>query len=248
MLKDLYIISEGRTECNFTKYVLSEHLLSYGWLAIPITLPTGKRTTGGHKGGWRRTGGYKYALEEIRREIITHSGKLHTTFFDLYGFPADIPCHEQAKSMYSPYDKAKLYERQIKRDINSLFAGDSAYNADLFIPYVQPYEFESFLFVDPKCSAAVLFDRDEKKAASLVNEITRISTDFETPEHINGNSDTAPSKRIEKLVPGFRKNKAGKAGLSWRVPQRVGTQTLRQACQHFDGWLSLLESYGNCIT
>ena len=245
MLRNLFIISEGRTECYFIKHVPSEYLLDYGWIVVPITLPTGRKTTGGHKGGWRRTDGYRYAIEEMRKEIITHAGKLHTTFFDLYGFPKDIPCYEHAKSMYSPYDKAKLYESQIKQDINSLFSGDDSYNADLFVPYVQPYEFESFLFVDPKCSAAVLFERDEKKAILLEAELASISAEFETPEHINGDSNTAPSKRIEKLVPGFEKNKAGKAGLSWRAPQRVGIQALRHVCQHFNGWLSLLESYSN---
>ena len=248
MLKNLYILSEGRTECYFIKYVLSEHLLDYGWIVVPITLPTGRKITGGHKGGWRRSDGYKYALEEIRKEIITHTGSLHTTFFDLYGFPKDIPCYEQAKSLSSPYDKAQLYELQIKQDISSLFADDDRYNSNLFLPYVQPYEFESFLFVDAKSSAAVLFERNEKKATWLEKEISRIAAEFETPEHINGSSDTAPSKRIEKLVPGFEKNKAGKAGFSWKAPQRVGTQSLRQACQHFNKWLSSLESYSNHIT
>jgi len=243
MLRDIYIISEGRTECFFIKNVLSEHLLTYGWIVVPITLPTSQKATGGYKGGWRRTGGYKYALEEIRREIITHMGKLHTTFFDLYGFPKDIPCYKQANSMSSPYDKAKLYEQQIKQDICKIFHDDDNYNADLFIPYVQPYEFESFLFVDPKCSASVLFERDELKAAALEKEMIKIASNFETPEHINGDSNTAPSKRIEKLVPGFVKNKAGKAGFSWRAPQRIGVQGVRQTCQHFNEWLSILESY-----
>ena len=226
MIRNLYIISEGRSECNFVKNVLSEHFFEHMWIVIPTTLPTSRGSGSGRKGGWRRTKGYIYAVEEIWRMITTHRNEVHTAFFDLYGFPSDIPCYEQAKTLSSPLEKACLYETQLKNDVNELFASDTRYNLDLFIPYVQPYEFESFLFVDPKCSAQELSYGEESKAGLLEKEIKKIKNAFASPEHINDGPKTAPSKRIENLVPGFIKNKAGKAGFSWKIPQRIGTGRL----------------------
>jgi hypothetical protein len=102
MVRNLYIISEGRSECNFVKNVLSAHFVNFNWIVTPTTLPTSRKSRSGYKGGWRRTDGYKYAIEEIRKTIITHGYELHTTFFDFYGFPTDIPCYEEAQRLKTP--------------------------------------------------------------------------------------------------------------------------------------------------
>jgi hypothetical protein len=164
-------------------------------------------------------------------------------FFDLYGFPSDIPCYEKSKLLTSPYSKAKLYEEQIKNDVNDLFSYDHQYNESKFMPYIQPYEFESFLFVDAYCSALDLSDGDANLCKSLAEEIKKIALQFETPEHINNSPVTAPSKRIESLVPGFIKNKAGKSGFSWNIAKDVGVANIRLGCKHFNEWLSSIESY-----
>jgi len=247
MYRYVNVISEGRTESDFVKNVLSAHLINYGVIASPSRLPTGRGSAGINKGGWRRTDGYKFALEQVRKMIITRADVTYTTLFDFYGFPNDIPCYNEAKELQSPYAKVELYEDRIKKDVCALLAEEKKFNSDLFIPYVQPYEFESFLFVDPKCTASVFYDRDTSKALKLENEIRKIASGVPSPEHINEHQDTAPSKRIEKLVPGFVKNKAGRAGLSWKVPQRVGIDVLRQSCKHFDKWLSRLEALGGSI-
>lgn len=241
-MKNLIIICEGRTETNYTKNALAEQLLQYNWIVDYVTLPTGKSNHGVHKGGWRRTSGYKHALKEIQRHLLTRKNEIHSTFFDLYGFPIDIPCFEESQSLQCPYEKAKLYERQIKDDVNSLFKNDSNYNPDLFIPYIQPYEFEAFLFVEPHVSAIKLSD-ELSVSKVLEKELNEISKKFKTPEHINDNPDKAPSKRIEKLVPGFVKNKAGKSGLSWGIAYDVGIQNLRKSCFHFNEWITYLENY-----
>ena len=243
MLRMLYVISEGRTECAFIKHVLAEHLLAFGWIAQPITLITGRNTAGVRKGGWRRTGGYGHAVKETWRAIATHKNAVHTTFFDLYGFPTDAPCYEKAKTVTSPQEKARLYENQLKKDVAYMFAEDASYRGDLFIPYVQPYEFECFFFIDPERSAAELSYGNAVIARKIDTELANTARDFETPEHINNDPDTAPSKRLEKLVPGFVKNKAGKSGLSWKIAQEIGVQRIRQSCQHFDDWLTTIESY-----
>lgn len=242
MMRNLCIMSEGRTECNFVKNVLADHLIQFKWIVRPITLITGKNKSGIHKGGWRSSDGYKNALRQIYNTIVTEKdATIYTTFFDLYGFPTDIPCYEKSKSLVSPYEKAKLYEKQIKQDVNDLFANDHDYNEARFMPYVQPYEFESFLFVDAYCSAFELSDDDDTLCKILEEEIGKIASQFETPEHINNSPVAAPSKRIELLVPGFVKNKAGKSGFSWKIAKDVGIVNIRQECRHFNEWLTSIE-------
>lgn len=241
--RNLFIICERKTEVAFIKNVLAEYLLVFGWTAIPLTLPTGRNKIGVHKGGWRRSDGYTNAVKDIWRIIATRKNEIHTTFFDLYGFPEDIPCVESAKLLINPSEKAKIYEKQLLADISVLFDGDSTYNQDLFIPYVQPYEFENFLFVDPKSSANELSNGNETQKAFIENEIRKIAQSFDSPEHINNSYEKAPSKRLEKIIPGFIKHKAGKAGFSWLVTQRVGIQNIRKSCKHFDDWLIKLEEY-----
>jgi hypothetical protein len=240
-MRKLYIISEGRTECNFIKNVLAGYLFNYDWITISTTLVTGKNSIGIHKGGWRSSDGYQNALKQIHDTLNIDKEAVYTTFFDLYGFPSDIPCYELSQSLTSPYDKARLYETQLQTDIANSFEG-SHYNFK-FVPYIQPYEFESFLFVDPFCTACELADYDENRSTTLEMEIKTIASSFESPEHVNNSPITAPSKRIETLVPGFVKNKAGRAGLSWRIAQSVGIIRIRQACLHFNDWLSRLENY-----
>lgn len=62
------------------------------------------------------------------------------------------------------------------------------------------------------------------------------------PELVNDSPDTAPSKRIIKAVEGnkrthynYDKPKAGKF-----VAQKVGIETLRDQCPHFNGWIEKL--------
>ena len=106
-MKNLYIISEGRTEVNFVKNVLAYYLLNYNLTAIPITVPSGESKRGTIKGGWRGSDGYKHAIREMVKIIKTNDFQIHTTFFDLYGFPGDIPCRDKIITVNNPYKKLK---------------------------------------------------------------------------------------------------------------------------------------------
>lgn len=235
MMKMLGIIAEGDTEVAFINNVLVEYLLDYDICAVPLKLPTSKHS----KGGWRRSDGYAYAVKQIRQAISQAKYPFFTTLFDFYGFPADIPCRDDAQRLTSPYDKVHCYEEQLKRDvINESGAG---YHCQ-FLPYVQPYEFEALVFVNPKIASAVLGNGDERIATKLMHSMQLIRNGFDTPEHINNSFETAPSKRLEALVPGYIKNKAGVAGFSWRVPHKIGLEEIRNQCKHFDEWVTKLAS------
>ena len=68
------------------------------------------------------------------------------------------------------------------------------------LPYVQRHEFEGLLFSDVS-AFTTLPDAPTNLKASL----SEIRSQFRTPEDINHNQNTAPSKRILKLMPRYRK-------------------------------------------
>ena len=65
----------------------------------------------------------------------------------------------------------------------------------------------------------------------------QIRQQFETPEHINDNSTTAPSKRIEALILKYNKVLHGPL-----VAGETGLDSMRNECPRFNEWLSRLES------
>ena len=66
---------------------------------------------------------------------------------------------------------------------------------------------------------------------------------FETPEDINDSSETAPSKRIESLLPSYQKVVDGP-----EIIAAIGLEVVREECPRFNGWLTRLESLGSAST
>lgn len=99
--------------------------------------------------------------------------------------------------------------------------------------YVQQYEFEGLLFsdVDAFQQQLIYATRDS------VDALRRIRSRFPTPEHINDSPDTAPSKRINALIPRFRKRTDGPL-----LAAEIGLDKIRAECKRFDEWLMRLEN------
>ena len=68
-------------------------------------------------------------------------------------------------------------------------------------------------------------------------EFTRIRDQFSSPEEINDSPVTAPSKRIQELVPRYQKPLLGS-----RAALEIGLAAIRRECPHFDNWLKELEA------
>jgi hypothetical protein len=234
-VKKLIVICEGRSEANLVKNLLSP-VYSNRFIIIPKTLPTGKNPEGGDsKGGWRKPGGYTHGLREIKKIVNLHKNDIITTFFDLYGFPEDIPCFEQAQKIYDPLEKAKEYETQLREDI-------VAFEKNVqFFPHIQPYELEALLFVDPEKASREMSETVED-IERIKSEMTAVRREFKTPEHINGGAKTAPSKRLETIITNYRKNKAGRSGFSWRVATEIGILKICEECLHFGSWIKKIEN------
>ena len=105
------------------------------------------------------------------------------------------------------------------------------FNRQRFVPFVVIHEFEGLLFSD--CGA---FSRAIGRP-NLESKFRAIREQFATPEEINDSPQTAPSKRVEALVPEYEKPLFGALAVL-----EIGLARIRAECVHFDGWLKHLES------
>ena len=110
-----------------------------------------------------------------------------STMFDLYQLPTDFPGHEKASRTEDPYEKVKLLEDSLAKDLR-----DSR-----FIPYIQLHEFElGIVAVGPQKNKDSQFDDSD-----AVERITVLVSQFSSPELIDDGIETAPSKRIATEIP-----------------------------------------------
>ena len=124
-------------------------------------------------------------------------------------------------------------EEQISEEVHSRIA--RSWNQSRLVPYVQRHEFEGLLFSDVSAFAGLVYANEE-----AVTELQRVRSRFVTPEDINDSSNTAPSKRIEKVIPRYNKRVAGS-----QIAMDIGLDAIRAECPRFDRWVMQLESLGD---
>ncbi len=93
------------------------------------------------------------------------------------------------------------------------------------------YEFESLLFSDCDAMSRGIGRPDLKRQFEGVRQ------QFGNPEEINDSPDSAPSKRMEAIVPGYQKPLLGILAIL-----EIGLVRIRSECPHFDQWISRLET------
>ena len=142
-----------------------------------------------------------------------------TSLIDFYGFR-------------DKDDRTKCeLERAIFDDVDRLIA--RSWDQRVVFPYVQRHEFEGLLFSDvDRFSTLGLPEIDEP----CLENLRRIRHHFDTPEDINDDQATAPSRRIQALIPRYRKRLHGPL-----VAEATGLERIRGACPRFDGWVRRLE-------
>ena len=219
----LNFIVEGQTEEAFVNRVLNLHLANSAIWASARCVMTG------HKGGIKYRGGitsYERAKRDITQWIKEDRNKdaRFTTMFDLYGLPDDFPGYEDSAKASDPYERVGTLERALEEDI-----GDPR-----FIAYIQLHEFEALLLSDPQKLDLQFYDRtgEIERLVIMVNR-------FNSPELIDDGIDTSPSKRIIAEIPEYAGMKVSASPI---IAERIGLQTLRTKCEHFDKWLDKLES------
>jgi Domain of unknown function (DUF4276) len=101
-----------------------------------------------------------------------------------------------------------------------------------FLPHLMRHEFEALVLAAIDQLAAVLDGRSQRQGL----EALRKGLGIEHPEDVDDGPDTAPSKRLQHHVEGYRK-------LTHGVPavQAAGMPALRRVCPRFDAWVRSLE-------
>jgi hypothetical protein len=223
----LIIHVEGQTEETTVNEVLREHLLLKGFDDVAATLIGNPRKTRGGIVGWN------VAKREILRHLKESSSRYVTTMVDYYGLPqkGDRAWPGRAAASALPFaQKASTVESAMMDEIVAEMGGNSFY-PNRFIPFVVMHEFEGLLFSD--CSAfSSGIERPDLEAS-----FQAIRNQFDSPEEIDDSPSNAPSKRVERLVPGYEKPFLGALAII-----EIGLERVRRECQHFNHWLERIES------
>jgi len=221
-LKQLVVFCEGPTEQGFCKQVLGPHLYQQTQ-SVCLTLAVGDRQ-GRHVYGVTKYVRLKRFIENSLKQRKSPD-VLFTSMVDLYGLPHDFPGKDGA--MRNPN-----YPWPYVESLEQAWADDIADTR--FIPYLQLHEFEALLFVEPEAFEIAVDD-----AADTIAAMRATAAKFNSVEKINDDPTTAPSKRIIDLLPEYAGLKP-KSGPD--IAELIGIERLRVACQHFDRWISTLES------
>jgi hypothetical protein len=223
----LLIHVEGETEETFVNEVLSTHLRSAGYESVSARIVGNARLR-------ERRGGIK-AWNVVRQDIVRHlkedSGCYATTMVDYYALPQigdkAWPGRAEASNL-PPAQKATYIEARLEADVKQAM-GDAFYPVR-FIPFVIMHEFEALLFSD--CAA---FSKSIGRP-DLRQNFQAVRDNFPTPEDINDSPITAPSKRVEALIPSYQKPFLGTL-----AALEIGLARIRQECPHFEAWIRKLE-------
>jgi len=217
-MKRVLVLVEGPTEERFIKDVLAPHLESKEIYAIPKIVTT-KRVKQGpdFKGGITD---YQKVENDLKRLLGDTGAALITSFIDYYGLPPEFP-GMATRPIASPLERAQHVEAEWKSRIGH----------PRFLSYLMTHEFEALLFSKPEELSRALYQSD------LGPKLKAIRDSFPTPEEIDDDPLTVPSKRILRLLPAYQKTVHGPL-----VTRRIGLETLRRECRHFNDWLLKLES------
>jgi hypothetical protein len=215
----LYIVVEGQTEESFVRNVLAEALWGSNVHSTPILLGPPGRTS------------YAKVKRDVLAQLKQDRGAYCSTMIDLYGLGPGFPGHPPPGHL-SNIEKVRHIERAVKADICDEIPH---LRPDLrFIPYLQLHEYEAMLFSDPAAFAKGI------NQPALQARLQAIRDQFESPEDINNDPETAPSKRVLAVCPTYQKVIEGT-----QAAAAIGIPAMRAACQHFRDWIETLEALSN---
>ncbi|SMD45229.1 protein of unknown function [Aquiflexum balticum DSM 16537] len=216
MMRGIYIICEGQTEEEFVNGILRPYFNSHQIFDVrPILMSTSK----GHKGGDVKYERLKFNIERLiqaENEIIV------TTFIDFFRLKNDFPQFERALTIQDKIERVTFLERSMS----------AAINLGRFIPYIQLHEFEGLLF----SSTSGFEFLPDLKPGNLATLISAVS-EKENPELLNDGELTAPSKRLERLIPGFDNNKPFYGGI---IAEINTIEAILERCVRFKNWVETL--------
>lgn len=230
LMTRLLVHVEGQTEETFVEELLRPHLLGKGFSLVSAKL-MGNARLRENRGGVKP---WPSVREDIARHLLTDRGCYSTSMVDYYALPQHgqqaWPGRAHANTLAHQH-KARSVEDATLRDIATYL--NLNVHEVRFVPYVVMHEFEALLFSECKLFANGIGRN------SLAVEFQKIRDQFTSPEEINDSPLTAPSKRIEELIPGYQKPLLGNL-----AALEIGLDRMRADCPQFANWLNRLEAIG----
>ncbi|MBX3273442.1 MAG: DUF4276 family protein [Sandaracinaceae bacterium] len=216
-MRKLFVLVEGQTEEAFVRDVLAPHLEGHGLASIAVLLKTKRVKSGGHfRGGVTSTA---QVLGDLRRLLGDSSAVAVTTLLDYYGLPDDFP-GIGSRPPGTPRERVAHVEAELARRI-----GDRR-----FIPHLVLHEYEAWIYAEPARACWVFDD------AAVAAQLEAIATTAGGPELVDEGPDTAPSKRLARTFPPYRKPLHGPIAVG-----AIGLPAIRARCPHMAAWLERLE-------
>ncbi len=210
---------EGQTEETFVRDMLAPHL---GLQGVWLTGYLAKRRGTGGVPSWSQF--MPDLLKLLKEDTNAHV----TMMIDFYAMPDDWPGRVAAAAMTYPANVQHV-ETEVLTKVSAKLG--SGFNPARLLPYAQCHEYEALLFSDPPKVEAYVAQ------AGVAAKLTAVLKECGTPEEVNDDSLTAPSKRIVKIIEGYRKELYGTL-----LALEIGLPKLRQECPHFNDWVAKLEA------
>lgn len=222
MPKLLYVICEGDSEQEFVKQILTPYIgmkTSWAYSICPYKVVTSRDRQHGkiYRGG-------VVSFDKVKNDILScmKTGNPVTTMIDLYAIPNDFPEYDKSLNVEGGYQKAQVLENGLK---NYMCRQLPNYKSEMFLPYLQVYEFEALFYTDLEKLKS--FYLENVHSIDVLNQ----SVKGIAPEDIDNGSETAPSKRLINALP-------YKKGMAVIEPlKRIGIDDMIKACPHFGKWI-----------
>lgn len=218
MTANIALLVEGQTEEAFVQRVLQPYV---GWenaYLTPIVVHTSRAADGtAFRGGGR----WSHYHRQLERLLSQPHWTLITTLVDYYAYPADAPMCSCSGVHIQP---ACVRARQ------DAIRGSLPYDSR-FVPFLALHEFETLVIAAGATLSEVL---GNEAAAQAFDALVR--AEGGDAERIDGGPTTAPSKRVQALLPGYSKVRDGVAILE------NGFANGLQHAPRFAQWVSVLVS------
>lgn len=219
---EVLVIVEGQTEERFIKQLIAPALHSMQIFVKPLLLRTSKENRGGSIS-------FDRLRFHARNTLRQHQNAVISTFLDLYALDTSFPDFDLAQKKNILSEKVGCLNNALHQAIVS----QAQCRSERFIAHIQPHEFEGLLFSDP-----VALTQVEPSWMRYSEDLVGIRTQYDSPEHINNGYETAPSRRLEKILrPGYKKTRHGPL-----AAQKVTLEVMERECFHFRSWMSRLRN------
>ena len=217
MIRAIYVVVEGQTEGEFVKSLMRPYFADrHNFYDVQPILMT---TSPGHRGGDVSFARYQ---KNIALKLKERNDALITSLIDFYRLSSDFPKHVEASKFSQVEDRVAFLENACSEVIIS----------KQFVPYIQLYEFEALLFTSIQGFKYLgTLSKSQREA------IRSVIDQFHNPELINEGQQTAPSKRLATIIPGYQKVLYGNM-----IALENGFATILNKCPRFRAWIELLGS------